>query len=105
MRSIKKYIILILFIFVHLFTLNAQVVEINKQKALLIYEIIEHIMWPDDYEMNYILIATVNSSPGMLKQLKKNKPSSFVTGIEIEIHNFNSVEQINEDLKYFPRVI
>ena len=105
MRSIKKNIILILFIFVHLSTLKAQVTEIDKQKALLIYEIIEHIMWPDDYEMNFIFIATVNSSHGMIEQLIKNKPSSFVTGIEIEIRNFNSVEQINEDLEYFPRVI
>ena len=101
----KKYLLLILFIFLYLVPINAQVINIDRQKAVLIYKIIENVMWPDDYEMDYVLIATVNSSSGMLKELKRNKPNSFAIGIDFEIKNFKSVSEINENLQYFPRVI
>ena len=102
-------IIFLLIIIALPFTMKAQYMSIVEQKAQLIYKIIQHLTWPNDNEMNYILIGTVNSSQEMLKQLKKNKLSRIKTGIQIEIYNFNSINDIRAiDVKgymVFPHII
>ena len=102
-------IIFLLVIIALPFTMKAQYNSIEVQKAQLIYKIIEQLQWPNDNEMNYILIGTVNSSPELLKQLKKKKPSYIGTGIKVEIHNFNSVDEIQainvKGVNVFPHII
>jgi len=93
------YIIFLLIALVGIQKANAQYEEVERQKAKTIYDIYKFLIWENDDDVEYINIALLNCSPEMFKEMKKNKPSSFVSGIKITLVNIENPSDINQQFK------
>jgi len=93
------YILFLLISFVGIQKANAQYEGVERQKAKIIYDIYKFLIWENDDDVFDINIALLNCSPEMFKEMKKNKPSSFVSGIKIYLVNIENPSDIDQRFK------
>lgn len=84
-----KIKILILIFLSATIQLKAQYTSFEEQKALLVYKLLDYLVFPnDDIKIKYN-IALYGCSENQIKAFKKNKPSKIFTDKSVNLLNFN----------------
>ncbi len=91
----KKFLLYIILIFLASKAF-AQYIPIDEQKAKLIWDIQKYLIWENDIYLDRIVLGTYKCPKDMLDALEKYKPSKFVTGINYQIINYQTLDQIKK---------
>ncbi len=89
MKKLIAYILIII-----PFILKAQYIPLNEQKADLIFKIFNFLVWKNDVQKDAFNFGVYKGSKELINALKKRKPSTFMTGITIQISNVKSIGEI-----------
>ncbi len=95
MNKIVKYTLVMIILLPVIKTSNAQYEDIEKQKAKIVWEIYKYLIWEDDYYIQSINVAVLNSTPEMFEALEKNKPKYWYSGVKISLEKIENPRDIN----------